>query len=119
MGWVREGSCPPEQCQGRCCKHIGTWYEPTPETKAFLSQLQIRGVDVKEVELEGGTTKLLVDYPQTCQWLTKDNLCGLHPDMNPSSDKPPRPDFCGDWPTHPNQLINDDCGFSFRWQSDD
>jgi hypothetical protein len=73
-------------------------------------------VSVKEATVEGGETKFLVDYPQTCQWLTKDNLCGLHTDMSPSVDLPARPQLCADWPTSPDQLLNDDCGFTFRYE---
>ena len=110
MAWRRVGECPPERCRGRCCEHIGVWYDDTPDNRAFIDSLRVRGVKVKEA---GG--KLLVDIDQRCHWLRPDKLCGLHPDVIPvGSHLPQRPSFCWDWPQEPSQLINDlNCGFSF------
>ena len=117
MAWRRVGECPPERCQGRCCEHIGVWYDDTPDNRAFLKTLQIRGVRLIE---SGG--KVLVDLPQRCQYLTHNGLCALHPDMKYklklttiSTDGVERPQFCSDWPQEPSQLINDPyCGYSFE-----
>ena len=114
MGWKRMGECPPERCRGRCCEHIGAWYDDTAENRAFLEALKVRGVKVIEA---GG--KVLVDLPQRCQYLTADGLCGLHPDMKDRLQPVARPQFCWDWPQEPSQLINDpDCGFSFEWSEE-
>ena len=112
MAWVREGECPPEVCQGRCCTHVGIWFpDPGPQVKDFLKVQQIRGLSVK-----GKDGDYLLDFPQTCQYLTREGLCSLHPSMKSSADLPVRPDFCEDWPSEPSQLINDPyCGFTFRW----
>lgn len=109
MPWVREGACPPERCQGRCCKHIGSWVSRDDESAKFLAALRTRGVDVYEVG-----DKYLIDVPQTCQYLSE-GLCKLHPAMKPPADLPTRPSFCDEWPTDPSQTLLDDCGFSFRW----
>lgn len=107
MPWIREGECPPERCQGRCCEHIGLWY-PVSTAREFLQTLVIRGIDVKS---DG--VMALVDIPQRCQHLTAEGLCGIY-------GKPERPQFCADWPTEPAQLINDEnCGFSFRWEEEE
>ena len=118
MGWKRVGECPPERCRGRCCEHIGAWYDDTPENRAFLDTLRVRGV-----KLQRHGDKYLVDLPQRCQYLTAAGLCNLHPDMRDKvkagggthiTDFVQRPQFCWDWPQHPSQLLNDeDCGFSF------
>lgn len=81
-----------------------------------MELLQTRGVTVKTYESETERKHLaLID--QRCQWLTDDNLCGLHPDMNPAPDSPPRPDICGEWPTEPGQTLHHPhCGFRFEWQ---
>lgn len=114
MGWIREGSCPPERCQGRCCKHFGIWYDDTPNSREFLRTLQARGVEVYEAET-AGSTKFMARIEQTCQWLTGEGLCSLHPSMNPGPDKPPRPEWCETWPTEPQQLVLDTyCGFRFK-----
>lgn len=111
MPWVREGNCPPERCQGRCCEHVGTWVSPSPDNEQFLAVLETRGVTVRRVGMS-----YLVDYPQRCQWLTDRGLCSLHPAMNPSPDLPPRPDFCEEWPVDPSQtLLDPDCGYTFKW----
>jgi len=113
MGWKRLGECPPSRCRGRCCEHIGAWYDNTEESRAFLGALRIRGLKVSEA---GG--KMLVDLPQRCQYLTVDGLCGLHPGMAPGPDLPERPQFCWDWPQEPSQLLLDDCGFRFEWSEE-
>lgn len=116
MGWVREGSCPPERCQGRCCRHVGVWFGEAPGLGEYLELVRTRGVRVFDVELPGGEMRHLVDIDQRCQWLTGDNLCALHPEMKPDESLPQRPPLCNDWPTEPAQLIADDCGFTFRWE---
>lgn len=112
MPWLREGECPPEVCQGRCCTHVGVWFnDSSPEIRPFLTQQQIRGNSVK-----GKDGSFLLDIAHRCQHLTDAGLCGLHPSMNPSPALPKRPEFCSEWPTEPSQLVNDTyCGFSFRW----
>lgn len=116
MSWVREGSCPPERCQGRCCEHIGVWFNNvTPQAYRFVKQMRARGLDVK-----GRDGDYLIDLPQRCQHLTSGGLCALHPDMKPTPSLPKRPDFCAEWPAEPSQLINDpQCGYSFTWVEDD
>lgn len=110
MGWVRTGDCPPEQCQGRCCKNIGVWFDVTPETAEFTDWLGVRGASTRVVG-----EKLLVSIPQRCQYLTAENLCALHPDMLPAPDLPSRPEFCAQWPTEPSQLATHPyCGFRFQ-----
>ena len=111
MGWVREGSCPPERCQGRCCEHLGVWF-PSSD-RDLLQMLAIRGLSVRP-----RNDLTLVDLPSRCQYLTRKGLCGLHPAMKPAANLPKRPAMCDDWPTEPAQLLNDDCGFSFSWQDD-
>lgn len=112
MPWVREGECPPERCQGRCCTHVGIWFnEPSEAVRDFLKLQQVRGLSVK-----GDGHDFLLDFPQRCKHLTTKGLCALHPSMNPSADLPRRPDFCEAWPSEPSQLINDEyCGFRFSW----
>lgn len=111
MPWVREGDCPPERCQGRCCKHIGSWVDIHPDNDPFVEALRVRGVGVHRV---GG--KFLIDVEQRCQYLTDRGLCSLHPAMNPPADLPPRPGFCEEWPVDPSQtLLDPECGFTFRW----
>ncbi len=112
MTWIREGDCPPEQCQGRCCTHTGIWFtDPGPQVKDFLKLQQVRGLSVK-----GKDGNYLLEIPQVCQYLTKKGLCSLHPSMNPVG-KPARPDYCEDWPMEPSQLVMDTyCGFTFRWE---
>ncbi len=106
MGYKRVGECPPERCQGRRCKHLGFWYPIDPQYRELLVTRGVR------VGVEGGM--MLVDLDQRCEYLTDDNLCALHPDMNPPADAPPRPEVCDLWPTHPSQLVADMyCGFSF------
>ena len=106
MGWIRVGDCPPERCQGRCCKHIASWFPVEPQ---FQELLEVRGADV---EVHGD--QMLVAIPQRCQYLTDNNLCALHPSMNPDPALPSRPVVCNDWPTHPSHLMSDlYCGFSF------
>lgn len=114
MGWVRTGSCPPERCQGRCCKHIGLWFDVSPEVNAFLDTLKVRGAEIRRYG-----EKSLADIPQVCQYLTEDNLCGLHPDLNPDPSLPDRPAFCEAWPEEPSQLALDPyCGFEFVEQKE-
>ena len=115
MAWKRTGDCPPERCQGRCCEHIGIWYDDTPDNAAFLDTLRVRGVKVKQLG-----EKQLVDIPQRCHWLRLDGLCGLHPDVIAAGQHlPQRPQFCWDWPQEPSQLLLDaHCGYSFEWIED-
>src|SRR3990167_3804932 len=120
MGWQRVGECPPDRCRGRCCEHIGAWYDDTVENRAFLEALKVRGVKVIEA---GG--EMLVELPQRCQYLTADGLCSLHPDMKDGlklttirTDDVIRPQFCWDWPQEPSQLLLDDCGFRFEWSEE-
>lgn len=116
MGWVRSGECPPERCQGRCCTHTGVWLDASVrEIKDFLKLQQVRGLSV----FTNGSSLALLDMPQTCQYLTGEGLCGLHPSMNPNHNLPTRPDYCEEWPTEPAQLIADPyCGFTFSWQDE-
>ena len=110
MPWVRYGDCPPERCKGRCCRHVGVFFEEPPWTP-FLELLAVRGARV----LTGGGG-CLVELPQRCQWLSSKGRCRLHPDMHPTRQMPARPRNCSEWPTHPDQLALDrDCGFSFEW----
>lgn len=112
MPWKRVGDCPPERCKGRCCKHAGVTFNDDAEAHVFVEMMAVRGAKV----LAGGG-KLLVEFPQTCQWLTGKGRCSLHPAMNPSPNLPARPLNCDAWPTHPDQLALDpDCGFSFVWE---
>lgn len=108
MAWTRVGDCPPEQCQGRCCESIGTWFDITTETRSFMELLSTRG-SAQVLEVEG---KYLSRDLRPCQWLT-DGLCALHPDMNPV-DLPNRPQLCGEFPQEPSQIaIHPECGFRF------
>lgn len=114
MPWIREGECPPERCGGRCCEHIGLWFDDTPEARSFLETVAVRGV---KVSMAGG--KHLVDLHQRCQYLTKEGLCSLHPSMNPGPSLPERPSFCEEWPTEPSQLLlHPYCGFTWRWEEE-
>ncbi len=115
MPWVREGSCPPERCKGSCCRSIGIWFlDSKPEIKPFLKLLQVKGVKVYESD-----GSHLVNIPYTCQYLTTEGLCSLHPDLHPSNTLPHRPEFCEDWPTEPSQLVpNPECGYSFVWKDE-
>ena len=114
MSWERQGDCPPERCQGRCCRHFGIWItDPGIEMRLFLKSALIRGLNIK-----GKDGNFLIDLPFICQYLTDGGLCALHPDMRPAMHLPKRPAFCDDWPTEPAQLINDDCGFSFIWKEE-
>ena len=108
MPWIRQGECPPERCQGRCCEHVGVWFGDN--ALAFIEVMRARGVQVLEDKRDLlGTNRYLVKFPQRCQHLTKEGLCGIY-------GKPERPQFCSDWPQEPAQTINDPyCGFSFVW----
>ena len=83
-----------------------------------MQLLRTRGVEVREYDSPAGLKHLaLID--QRCQWLTDDNLCTLHPDMEHPAGAPPRPDICDEWPTEPEQTIHHPyCGFTFRWEPD-
>ncbi len=110
--WVREGDCPPEKCGGRCCEHIGLWFDHNDPD--FIHSLETRGVPIRHFK-----DKVLVELHQRCQYLTKEGLCGLHPSMEPEPSLPSRPEFCNDWPTEPGQmLIDPNCGFTFKWVDD-
>lgn len=102
MGWVREGECPPERCQGQCCKHVGIWLEP----EADAIWMQTRGLEVKAVG-----ERFIVDIPQRCAHLTDNNLCDLY-------GQPSRPKNCEDWPISPSNTLLDDCGYTFRFVED-
>lgn len=108
--FVRAGDCPPERCQGRCCKQTGFWFDPTPVNEEFLYLQQVRGATVKEV---GEKYLLLMD--QVCQFLRQDGLCGLHPSVRKKDDElPERPDFCERWPEEPAQVaLFPGCGYYF------
>lgn len=111
MPWVREGECPPERCQGRCCTHIGSWVPASEENDDYVEVLRARGVAVHRVGM-----MWLTDIQQRCQWLSDEGLCRLHPAMNPSENLPERPQFCEDWPVDPSQTLTDPyCGYTFRW----
>lgn len=99
MGWVRSGSCPPERCQGQCCKHIGMWVEPDADAE----WLRTRGIPTTLVGF-----RYLADIPQRCAHLTDNNLCDLY-------NLPSRPQSCVDWPVDPSNTLLDDCGFKFSW----
>ena len=109
--WVRQGECPPERCQGRCCEHVGIWLGD--DALPFVQVLKVRGIQVLEDKRDlMGTNRYLVKFPQRCQHLTDDGLCGIY-------GKAERPQFCSDWPQEPAQLINDNyCGFSFVWSEE-
>ena len=118
--WDRRGDCPPERCQGHCCRHVVVWYEhPTPRVESWLYQQQVRqGTEDCVKQLPNGTYAL--DLPQRCEFLTDNNLCALHPAMNPPAGYPPRPEVCDDGPFEPAGLIFDGpegewpgCGFTF------
>jgi hypothetical protein len=99
----RVGECPPERCQGRCCKEIGIWISGVG-SEDFLELLRVRGVDVQE---HGDLA--LVSIQQTCQHLTDKGLCGLY-------GKPERPKFCSDFPEEPSQLLRHTyCGFEWEY----
>lgn len=102
--WIRSGSCPPERCQGQCCKHVALWLDSDPAITQWLSA---RGL----TQMESGG-RVLVDFPQTCPHLTDQNLCDLY-------NLPSRPDLCVEWPTEPSQILLDDCGFTFEWAEDE
>ena len=108
MPWVRTGECEPERCKGRCCEHVGIWLTPD---RAFVTFLRTRGLPVGQKR-----GMALLDIPQRCQWLSEQGLCRLHPDMDPPSHYPARPQLCRDWPTDPSQLMADrGCGYTFEW----
>lgn len=103
MGWVREGSCPPERCKGSCCHHLGMWFKP-PEDAEWLAT---RGLKVIEFD-----DRYLVEIPQVCPLLTVDGLCSIY-------GQPERPRNCEEWPLEPSHLLLDDnCGYTFIWQED-
>ena len=99
MAWVREGSCPPERCKGRCCRHIAMWMDATTDD---LQWVKTRGLTSYEMG-----SRLLIDFPSVCPHLTDTGLCALF-------GQPSRPKNCDDWPTDPSQTLLDDCGFTFR-----
>lgn len=112
MSWVRQGECPPERCRGRCCEHVGVWFGD--DALPFIEVMKARGIQVLEDRRDVmGTNRYLVKFPQRCQHLTEEGLCGIY-------GKPERPQFCSDWPQEPSQLVNDPyCGFSFVWKDDE
>lgn len=116
MPWVREGDCPPERCQGRCCDHIGIWYDKlTPGVVDFMSLLKTRGFEVM-----GDDSRYFLKIDQRCQHLTADGLCALHPAMHPNPNLPRRPKLCNEWPTEPAQLISvPECGYTFSWSEEE
>lgn len=107
MPWVRSGECPPERCQGQCCTHYGIWFD----NLTAATHAEVRGAEVRAYR-----GRWLADWAQRCQYLTDDNLCALHPDMNPSPDLPARPLICDEGPAEPSQMLLDpNCGFEFTW----
>ena len=95
----REGTCPPEQCQGACCVFLGVFLSAPSEQLDFLVT---RGIPVV------ATTNEEVQYamvPQRCQHLTPEGRCGIYAS---------RPEVCRTFPTGPEDLLGlPNCGYQF------
>lgn len=99
MQYIRKGSCPPERCQGQCCKKLAFFlkgYLPDEAVDFF----KLRGV---RVITDSETVELMFDM--TCPKLTEDNLCSIYEE---------RPDTCRIFPAEPRHIREIDCGFYFE-----
>lgn len=101
--YVRKGAC---QMTGQCCRAIGMEFPKSWHKFPKLLNLVKRWHYLRYNFTYLGTTGNMLVYE--CNYLTKDNKCGIHP---------VRPKLCRDYPKLPlfgYTKLHKGCGFSFQ-----
>lgn len=98
----RVGECPPEHCQGRCCRSM--FFGPYPADADHIEWASLHeGLDVVRTG-----DFVILDFKNPCSALSESGLCSLY-------DTSERPQVCDEWPRSPVDLLATPyCGFSFK-----